>query len=608
MPPQGQTLDQIFAPKPTSAPAPMGVSSNGNQPARSLDDIFAAPVAGKDDNKPSLSSIFSAPPEKPIDTSIYSNDPRLFADTPEGAAARKSTALGPKIVENTKEDFAQRQKEKDQTNQDYADGKISLPHAFLQHVGNILGGAFSIPKDVIEPEVRAVVGGDANEKKVTDTVGGFMDKITSPLSNALADPTISTYKNAGDTFSRAADVLHQAALEKDPVKKQRLTDLGTSLKKTAEAIKSTAEEIDNSQASAARDVNATVNIGGLAMGAAAPEETIGNIAKTGENVAAKTAGVAEKAAATGGKVIDKATEAAGAVNQKINPFVEKPITSEQARSNIGDVISPKLNAKETQAAINEGRVTRGKDSFLFGKKPDIVAQSDEINHAIDTIQNTIPDAGKMNDVQLSSALDSKTSELAQGLQKDMANVPIKPETTGKVLSAWKAIKTAQQAEPEFDGFAGSAKSQARFESYLKQLEWDVTDETGKFKSPTPKTLDDIWSVRKSYDDSIAPNVKTATTASAPSLQWQKQMWLDNRSILNAVINDSKEGLGDVSKKAFSDMTDMYTARQNIASKAKIDVEGKSGLLPSNKKELLKWGIGVGGGAIGLDILIHKLGL
>lgn len=325
--------------------------------------------------------------------------------------------------------------------------------------------------------------------------------------------------------------------------------------------------------------------------------------------------VTKAAGATGiPEALNKATDlvksGADAVKTGIEnrAIVNTTAAAQADTQSIANTIAPKLNSAEARNAISEGRVTRGDQSFIFGKQPDIVRQSDEVNQAASTIQRTIPDAAKLNDAQLLPKLDVEIGKVAKNIKGDMQKVPIKLSTTGQVVDTWKALKTTQEAEPEFDGFTGSAKFQKKFESYLKNLNWDITDTSGKFKAPTPKTLDDIWQTRIDYDNSIPANVKNATPNSAPSLQWQKTMWLQNRAILNDAIHDTASGLGDTSRKAFSDMSDMYLAKQNILSKAAVDLEGKPGMLPSNKKQLLKWGLSVGGGLIGLDVLKNKLGL
>jgi hypothetical protein len=288
--------------------------------------------------------------------------------------------------------------------------------------------------------------------------------------------------------------------------------------------------------------------------------------------------------------------------------MESSISSPEVNK-IQETISPKITSKETKAIIDEGRLTRGKESSIFGKQPDIVEQSEGVKRAAETINQQIPKAHEMNDVELSKALDEKTTSIAKSLQGEMQKTPIKTETTGKVLDAWKNLKSEQQSTPEFlDNEAGNKAFQKMFENHLKELEWDITDDSGKFKSPTPKTLDDVWNVRKSYDNSIPSNVKNATEASSPVLQGRKAMWLQNRAILNSVINDNFEGLGASSKKAFADMSDMYDARENIRSKAKVDTKGSEGVLPSTKKG---WAKLIGGSILtltGVDYALHKLGL
>lgn len=86
------------------------------------------------------------------------------------------------------------------------------------------------------------------------------------------------------------------------------------------------------------------------------------------------------------------------------------------------------------------------------------------------------------------------------------------------------------------------------------------------------------------------------------------MWLENRSILSSTINDTATGLGDESKIPFSQMSDMYDAKENIAAKAKIDLEGKPGVLPNTTRGWLKLGAGAGATLIGGEWVLKKLGL
>jgi hypothetical protein len=275
---------------------------------------------------------------------------------------------------------------------------------------------------------------------------------------------------------------------------------------------------------------------------------------------------------------------------------ESAVAANQAKNDAASIdklqetISPKITSKETQAIINEGRLTRGDNSVLFGKQPDIVTQSENVQQAAQVIHQQIPNASQMNDVQLSNALNSKITETAETLKPQMEATPVHPDTPTQMQDAWQALKTEQQSRPEFlDNKSGNTAFQGKFENYLSQ----VTDD---------KNMNDIWQARQAYDNSVPSNVKNATSASPPQFQVRKAMWLENRAILNSAINDTSTGLGGTSQQAFSDMSHMYDAQQNIAAKAKIDTTGAPG--PLSKSTLLKWGVGAGATLFGL----HKLGL
>jgi hypothetical protein len=299
----------------------------------------------------------------------------------------------------------------------------------------------------------------------------------------------------------------------------------------------------------------------------------------------------------------------GAVNAKntiVNKFTGEPT---DPIVKLQETISPKITSKETQAIINEGRLTRGKESTIFGKQPDIVTQSENVQRAAKVINESIPNSSSMNDAELSKAIDTHIESTAKKLKPVMKSTPITKETTGKVVDSWKTLKAEQQAQPEFlDNESGNKAFQGKFENYLKKLEWDITDTSGKFKSPTPKTMDDIWETRIAYDSSIPDNVKNATSNSSPILQTRKAMWLENRAILNSAINDTYKGLGAESQDAFARMSDMYDARQNIATKAKIDLKGTEGVLPTTKVGWLKLAGGAGATLLGIDYALHKVGL
>ncbi len=497
-------------------------------------------------------------------------------------------------------------------------------------VATAFGTPLKVASEALPEPVRQGLGA------VGSAAGGIVNWLGEKLgSTQLAQDFVTKHPDAAKSLEEAAGTAANLGsisgniLAADAAAKglQKTTDLFSSAKE-AKPLTDYVDRIRDTHVNMAKDPEVNASMGDMTKNiTSVKQDILDNFSPRGFDADPKVVDALSKLDPSKfSSVEDFADAAKDTINQTVKSPVGKAVSSvtdkfkstpnpEEEISSIQDTISPKLNAKEVKTAISEGRVTRGEESKLFGKQPDVIAPSEDVTRAAQTIHENIPGAADMNDAQLHSALQDHISDTAESLRGDMQNVPVKPNVTGKVIDTWKDIKAAQVEEPEFDAFAGSAKSQAKFESYLKKLNWDITDESGSFKTPTPKTLDDIWQTRIDYDNSIPSNVKSATDLSAPQLQWQKSMWLQNRSILNDAIHDTASVLGDTSRDAFSKMSDMYSASNNILSKAKIDLTGAAGgskvggFLKSHPTaaKVLKYGAVAGGTAAGIPIagkLLH----
>lgn len=462
------------------------------------------------------------------------------------------------------------------------------------------------------------------------------------------------------------------------------------------------------------------------------------VVEAGEKVVEAAVPVVKKGA-------EKAGEAVVDIGARVDEIiatrkVTKEVAQAQAESEvIREIIAPGLNTKTFRKALEDGRVTRPKQTFFFGKKPDIVEVNDRVKEISNTIQRRIPDASKVDEFVLSSKIKQEIETIAIDLEPKMLDVKLRditptetpivkaindlsietpvvkptagakkvdiekpvstktakqrfeelegkdragvlseartltgrglefevaleravqafdskfgkaltkvvPEKPGAVtrrpvtedefieafakgemdadtvdfirrefgdevldnpdalrdlykraqnpsmvdsaLNAWDRVKKQQQKSVEFVEFPGAKRFQEIFEQHLNKLT----------KGTKEKTLDDLWKIRKNYDNSIPDRVKQANDLSPISSQIQKDMWLQNRRILNDIINDSARGLGAESQDAFKDMSNLYIARQNIIGKAKLDVKGAPGAFGKAKAALLDKVIPFGVGA------------
>ena len=237
---------------------------------------------------------------------------------------------------------------------------------------------------------------------------------------------------------------------------------------------------------------------------------------------------------------------------------------------IQEKIMPKPTAKEAKLAQEQGRLSKGKEPTLLKKgTPDEVIPTKDTQRAIGTIHREIPNASQMDEATLHTALKDKIVEKSQLLEPEMKKVPIENDTVQQITDKWNKLKKEQIKNADASEEANVKKLQKQFEEKLK-----------KSKSGN---MNDLWKTAKEYDDSVPESVKKATNISDPKLQYKKEMWLENRSILRDAIKDTKNGLGKVAQQSFDDMHDMYNAKEGLLSKAKVELEGK----PSKAGELLK---------------------
>lgn len=258
---------------------------------------------------------------------------------------------------------------------------------------------------------------------------------------------------------------------------------------------------------------------------------------------------------------------------------------------IEDLISPKLTKRETQLASEQGRIIRGTESKLFGKQPDTVIQSGNVKKSADTIQRRIPGADKLDDQVLNTNIKTEIGNMSKSLRPGLQKINVSPDQTSRVRSAWENLKKTQAKDADFSTIPGFKQTQSNFQTFLNEAYKPVRGADGKFRA---KTLDDIWDIRKRYDESIKSAVKQADNLSESSLQFKKEMWLQNRRLLNDLMEEMSQGLETTSKQSFDEMANLYRARQNIIGKTKFDEKGGRGLV--SFRNLLKAGaatLGVG---------------
>jgi hypothetical protein len=275
----------------------------------------------------------------------------------------------------------------------------------------------------------------------------------------------------------------------------------------------------------------------------------------------------------------------------LKTIVNTPVTKTKeflsfktADDKIAALIEPKMLKKEKMKAIREGRVTESKAGLFTGKKPDVVLPDEDVLQATETIKRLIPNADKKTQFQLHNDMATKINEIGSTLKGELQEVPVNKDVIAKANDAWEKAREIQLDSTLFaEHQAAGRKIQERFQRFLDTL-----------NNPNA-TFADIWDARIEYDNITKKAAKQATDDSSTLLQLEKDMWLQNRNILNDILKKESGELSGQVKQDFFDMSNLYNAKENIVSKADVDTRGKEGLI----KNVLKWGArGAAAGAAG----------
>ncbi len=268
-------------------------------------------------------------------------------------------------------------------------------------------------------------------------------------------------------------------------------------------------------------------------------------------------GILELGAEIGtGAIVTKAPQTVARGAKAVQTAAKARATT-KATKKVTEMITPKPTVKEAKLAQTEGRLVEGKAPTLFkAGTDDTILPSQKTLGATKVIVEKIPNASKMKPAELYKAVDSEITKTAENLRPQMKITPIKEETIVKINKDWEALKKVQLEAADATEEANVIKIQNQFEQRLMKA--------------GNQSQDDLWQARIDYDASIPDNVKKANALSSESLQNKKEIWLQNRAILNDAINDTASGMGDVTKKAFGEMSNLYEARNSLLSKAKVD--------------------------------------
>jgi hypothetical protein len=313
------------------------------------------------------------------------------------------------------ESMTSRKETKANIEKDYGEGKIGLGQALFQSIGNVIGGAWDIAAAPVQAMLQPRKGSIINSTTapmIQEGAGKTMEFLSKPLAEKLADPSVSTYQNASKVFQKAGDLRAQANKEADPTKKQYYNELADIQDKAGQSMMKIANDENWSLENAQRNVESTLNIGTLPLGAnAKPAIAEGRalLSKTLTGAAERVAPYAEQVVAKGESLISKVTG-------KGARTVEDSLAEAQGILNPSGVYT----AGEKEAAYQAGKVTVKGKGLL--KKEVIAPQSTQQTAMIDELAQSGKVSSKNLPSQNINALQ-KEARIAESGIDDVVNRP-----------------------------------------------------------------------------------------------------------------------------------------------------------------------------------------
>jgi len=274
----------------------------------------------------------------------------------------------------------------------------------------------------------------------------------------------------------------------------------------------------------------------------------------------------------------------------VETSVKNTVKSVDELGEFAEKVSPPLIKGEKKAALLQGRVERKPKSLLFGQKKDVVSlrKADEV--AAKTTLDLIENANNLEKPELIKKISEKVSDISKELSPRLKETKISDDFREGIIESWN-IDKKQQAKSQI-GQRISPRALKASQNDFGQ----IVEKVGEIDN-----LDDLWKLEKEYDDMVLDKVKNANEMSNLNLQYEKELWLQNRQLLGDYIKATEEFIPDeITKAEFKKMSNLLRTRTNLVNQAEVITKDKAGLL--NKESVAKWLLPTSLGAAGAGIV------
>jgi len=258
---------------------------------------------------------------------------------------------------------------------------------------------------------------------------------------------------------------------------------------------------------------------------------------------------------------------------------------------VGIITEERLTPAVRERLAREGKL-EFKQSILTGDEIRVIPSNESLRLQ-STVARVVPDIDVENVAKATTQIKAGIKNISEEFAEDLSQITVDKTKLAPIKESIENVRTLAKESPDFIaiGESGVNKVQNQFMKIIDDL--DAKEDAN---------LNDLWDARKNYDSKIPKAVKEANSNSNPINQEKQKLWLENRSMINDLMEEEAKRVAadapDVAQ-AFTDLKDLINARDKIASRAR-DLKETPGLL--SIETLKSAGITGAGGAVLWNLL------
>ena len=323
--------------------------------------------------------------------------------------------------------------------------------------------------------------------------------------------------------------------------------------------------------------------------ATAAARTIDNV---GTNVLKNTPGAINKITDWGSSTFKRGSDALSSLGDGFKGFNKM-----DPQKYADELLSPLATTKNLRKGAEKGLSDLGSKG-LFSSTKATIGLSERMKQASATLVRVVEDLTgkkltkfKLQDLPVT--IQEAISNIAEPLKNTFKKIKMPEKIKEGVLDSWISLKQTQLEDIFYN--PGTKRVHGKFDDILEKV---------IFKEGV--SINDFWDGVKAFDKSVGKRIaEVLEMGGSDSAIAMHKSWKQIRSIMRKAMDDAAETIDDVAaKRAFMDMSDLYSARSQILENIRAVSKTDQSVIGSVTKNYVKQALPLVGGSIAAGAVLN----